>query len=105
MTNFEQAVLNRIRQTMKVRKVNQTELAEAIGSRQYSVSRMLSGAPFPSLDQMCKIAERLDVSLYYLLGVQEQSYRELSPEAAKVANAYQSADPIIKAVIERVLEL
>ena len=90
---------------MSNRNVTQAELAKALGIKQYGVSRLLAGKPFPSVGQLILIAERLDVSLYYLLGVQEESYRELSPEAAKVADAYQAANKTIKAVIQRVLEI
>ena len=64
---------------------------------------MFSGAPFPTLEQLILIAQALDVSLYYLIGVQEESYRELSPETRKVADAYQSADPMAQEIIKRIL--
>ena len=103
MTEWENAVVERIKKSMKTRGMTQQNLAEAIGVKQYSVSRMLIGLPFPGLEQLKRIADVLDVSLYYLLGVRDESYRELSPEAAKIADAYQSADPVIKTVVERIL--
>lgn len=103
MNEFEAGVVGRIKESMKTRGLTQEVLAKSIGVKQYSISRMLSGNPFPSVAQLSLIANRLDVSLYYLIGVQEESYRELSPKAAKVAEAYQSAEPAIQTVIERVL--
>ena len=105
MTELEQAIVDRIRKCMKTRKVTQIELADAVGVKQYTISRMLNGVPFPSLEQLHSIADRLDVSLYYLIGLQEESYRELSPKAAKVADAYQNASATIQGVIERVLQV
>ena len=55
------------------------------------------------LQQLALIANALDVSLYYLIGIQEESYRELSPETRKVADAYQFADPMVKEIIKRLL--
>ena len=103
MDQLETSVLERIKSLMKSRGVTQNQLAEALGMKQYGVSRLLQGTPFPSLGRLKEIAEILDVSLYYLIGVQEPSYRELSPETAKIADAYQQADPAIQAVIKRVL--
>jgi|GEM_PF-2268514 len=103
MSEWEQAVVDRIKKSMKTRGVTQQQLADALGIKQYSVSRMLAGAPFPSAEQLHRIAEILDASLYYLLGVQEESYRELSPKAAKVAEAYSGSSPEVQAIVERIL--
>ena len=105
MTEFEMTILQRIKASMKTRGLTQNDLAAALGVKQYSISRMLSGAPFPSVSQIVAIAKRLDVSVYYLIGIQEESYRELSPAAAKVADAFSAADPVIKGAVERVLRL
>lgn len=105
MSEWEQAVAERIRKTMKAKRITQQDLAEYLGIRQYSVSRMLSGTPFPSAEQLCRIAERLDASVYYLLGVQEESYRELPRQAAKVADAYTFANPGIQFAVERILQI
>ena len=103
MTELELSIVERIRSSMKTRGVTQASLADAIGVQQYTISRMLAGSPFPSVDQLCRIAERLDVSLYYLLGVQEPSYRELSPDVARIADAYNRADPVVQDVVKYLL--
>lgn len=105
MNDFEKQVLQRIRDGMKRRKVTQMDLAKVLEVQQSSISRMLGGAPFPSLGQLKIIAEMLDMSLYYLIGLQEESYRELTVDAAKVADAYSDADPVIQLVIRRVLDI
>lgn len=105
MTEFETNIAARIKEYMKKRHVTQEALAKAIGVKQYTISRMLIGSPFPSVEQLFGIARALDVSLYFLIGIQEESYRELSPETRKVADAYQSADPMVQEVIKRVLSL
>ena len=103
MTETESMIVTRIRQSMKKRKVTQEELAKAIGVKQYTISRMLNASPFPSAEQLIAIAQALDVSLYYLLGVQEESYRELSPKGRLIADAYQDADPVVQAIVDRIL--
>ena len=103
MTELEQSIVERIKKCMKTRQVTQADLADAVGVKQYTVSRMLSGLPFPSLEQLILIAKKLDVSLYYLIGLQEESYRELSPKAAKVADAYQNSIEPVQEIIERIL--
>lgn len=105
MTELEITVVNRIRESMKTRHVTQEELASAVGVKQYTISRMLTGAPFPTLEQLTLIAKKLDVSLYYLIGVREESYRELDPDTRVVADAYQSADPTIQEIIKRILSI
>lgn len=105
MSELEEAIVARIRESMKTRHITQEELAQELGVKQYSVSRMLSGAPFPTLEQLVLIARVLDVSLYYLIGVQEESYRELEPETRKIADAYQSANPVAQEIIKRILNL
>ena len=103
MNEFEAGVVVRIKESMKTRGLTQEELAKSIGVKQYTVSRMLSGSPFPTVEQLALIANALDVSLYYLIGIQEESYRELSTETHKVADAYQFADPMVKEIIKRLL--
>ena len=103
MTELEQSIVERIKKCMKTRKVTQRDLADAVGVKQYTISRMLNGFPFPSVEQLHLIALKLDVSLYYLIGLQEQSYRELSPKAGKVADAYQNSSKTVQEIIDRIL--
>ena len=105
MNEFEAGVVRRIKESMKTRGLTQEELAKSIGVKQYTVSRMLRGSPFPTVEQLALIANALDVSLYYLIGIQEESYRELSTETRKVADAYQFADPMVKEIIKRLLAI
>ena len=105
MTALESEIAERIKKLMKEHKVTQQVLAESLNIKQYDVSRMLNGKPFPSIDQLETISNFFDVSLYYLLGVHEESYRELTPDTRKVAAAYSDADDTIKAVVKRILNL
>ena len=105
MTKTETEIVERIKDQMKMKGFTQNKLAACLGLKQYNISRMLEGKPFPSIDQLMIIAANLDCSFQYLLGLKEESYTELSKEAGKVAHAYAASNETIKALIERILEV
>ena len=105
MDKLEEEISQRIKDMMDIRKVKQSDLAKELGLHQYDISRMLNGKPFPSISQLKIIANYLDCSLYYLIGIQEESYRELSPDTAKVANAYRSSSEVLQQIVKRVLDV
>lgn len=104
MDKLEEEIIGRIKEMMDRRKVNQSELAKELGVHQYDVSRMLNGKPFPSISQLKLIANYLDCDMYYLIGVQEETHRELTPEARKVALQYIAANETIKTIVDRILD-
>ena len=105
MNDIEKEILLRIKEGMKTRHINQVQMAKILGVKQSTVSRMLQGAPYPSIGQLYEIAKALDMSIYYLIGIQEESYRELSDDAAKVADAYSSSERVVKDIVKRVLQI
>lgn len=70
----------------KAKGLSQTELAEAVGIKQATVSRIEKGVNNPSLDVAEKIAVALGVNVVELFGLPEleqtvlQKFREASPE-------------------------
>lgn len=105
MTNIEKEIIDRIKSQMKMKSFTQEKLAHCLGLKQYNISRMLEGKPFPSIDQLLLIAANLDCSIQYLLGLKEETYTELSKEAAEVAHAYVSSEDVIKVLVRRVLNI
>lgn len=105
MTKIETEIIERIISQMKMKGFTQEKLANCLGIKQYNVSRMLIGKPFPSIDQLLLIAANLDCSIQYLLGLKEESFTELSKEAAKIAHAYNASSDEIKIIIKRVLNI
>ena len=105
MTNIENEIIERIKSQMKMKGFTQEKLGHCLGLKQYHISRMLEGKPFPSIDQLLLIAANLDCSIQYLLGLKEETYTELSKDAAKVAHAYASSDDMIKTLVKRVLNI
>ena len=55
--------LERIRKNM-----SQQELADAIGVKSHVVSRWETGVNYPSIENLLKVSEVLNVSVDYLLG-------------------------------------
>lgn len=79
----------RMRNLATIRKskgLSQTELAEAVGIKQATVSRIEKGVNNPSLDVAERIAVALEVNAVELFGLPEleqtvlQAFREASPE-------------------------
>ena len=70
----------------KAKGLSQTELAEAVGIKQATVSRIEKGVNNPSLDVAERIAVALGVNVVELFGLPEleqtvlQKFREASPE-------------------------
>lgn len=75
--------LRRIRET---KKLSQSVLAEMVGVRQATISRIESGTNDPSISVANAIADALEVEVVELFGLPEleqrilQSFREASPE-------------------------
>lgn len=105
MTKVESEIIARIESQMKMKGFTQDKLAKCLGVKQYSISRMLIGKPFPSIDQLILISANLDCSLQYLLGLKEETFTELSKDAAKIAYAYNASTDEIKSVVERILNV
>lgn len=61
----------RIKEVMDERKVTSVWLAEQVGISKVAVSNIITGKNSPSVDNLLKIAEALNVSITYLLGVEE----------------------------------
>lgn len=105
MTKTEQEIVERIKTQMKMKGFTQEKMAHCLGMKQYAISRMLDGKPFPSIDQLNLIASNLGCSIQYLLGLRQETYTELSDEASKVAHAYVASEDVIKNLVKRVLNI
>ena len=105
MTNTEKEIIDRIKDQMKMKEFTQEKLAHCLGLKQYNISRMLEGKPFPSIDQLILIAANLNCSIQYLLGLKDESYTELSEDVAKVSYAYAASNETVKILIKKLLDL
>ncbi len=105
MDNLEIEILRKIKRVMKEKKVTQEELAKKLDVPQYQISRYLNGRPFPPMQTLVDVTQILDISLYYLFGIESESYRELSPKKVKLVEAYNEANKAIKVIIDKILDI
>lgn len=105
MGETESGVLFRLRGVIKGKNLSQRALSEKTGIPQYRISRLLSGNPFPSLDELLLFSKCLDVSLYYLLGVEQAGKAELSDKEKKLLNSYSKASLSVKSVVDKILDI
>lgn len=68
---------NRVHECLKLKNMKQAELAQETGISKGTISKYLTGQRLPSADKLIFIAETLDVSTDYLLGISDimQCYR------------------------------
>ena len=64
----------RLREIMHERKMTQQELSEKISVGYTEISMFETGKKEPSLSTLTAIAEVLDITVLYLLGITEQKY-------------------------------
>lgn len=62
----------RIKEVMDERKVTSAWLSEQVGISKVAVSNIITGKNSPSVDNLLKIAEALNVSITYLLGLSDE---------------------------------
>ncbi len=105
MGETESGVLFRLRRLIEGKGLSQRALSEKTGIPQYRISRLLSGSPFPSLDELFLFANCLGVSLYYLLGVEPAGKAELSDKEKKLLDSYAKASLSVKSVVDKILDI
>ena len=66
----------RIKELMDEQKVTSVWLAEKVGISKVAVSNIITGKNSPSVDNLLKIAEALNVSVTYLLGLEGKQESE-----------------------------
>ncbi len=70
MRDFDVSVMaKRIKELRNEKKLQQKELAEKIGVKQNSISRYESGIFVPSMEVLVHLAQVLDTTTDYLLGL------------------------------------
>lgn len=92
MTHTQERVTSAVRMFMAARKLKQSDLAEALGITQPSVSAKLHGRARWSVDDLDRLAERFEVNAADLL-VPPTAY--LRPTGSSVTHQYQSAMALV----------
>lgn len=69
---------NRIKALRKQKNLTQEQLAKRLWVTKSIISAYESGTKYPSLDMLVKLAQTFNVSTDYLLGVNKNSYLDIS---------------------------
>ena len=82
--------MNRIKDLREDADLKQSELAEATGISQKTLSNYESGRTNPDSYAIIKLAEYFNVTTDYLLGVTQSNYRNMSDIARKLDEAKET---------------
>ena len=86
---------DRLREVRELRKLSQNDLAELMGTAQTQIYRYESGGVQPTSEMLVKIAQALNVTSDYLLGLEEVlSESNLSADELEVLTAIRQHRPM-----------
>ena len=93
----------RLKNTLEKRGYSQNQFSIEAGIAHPSIARYLSGKRTPDLMSAIKIANKLNVTLEWLLGLDVAEETQESRQANKIANLYSIASENDKLVIDTIL--
>lgn len=95
-----------LRDVVQNRGMSQQELARKVGTTEATISRYMTGINKPNVEIVAKIAEVLQISVDYLLGLSSTRFLDAPPEfdVQILVNAYYRADEDHKNIIWSVLD-
>ena len=96
----------KVKKIMKQRGITQTWLAQKIGATEATLSRYVNNSRKPQADIAAEIAEALDVSLDYLMGITgfPAPIKTLSTEETLMLSAFARSSARDRKIIFGVLE-
>lgn len=105
MTNFPKI----IKELRTIKKLNQTEVAKALGFTYFTYGKWEQGKAEPSLDSLYKLADYFQVSVDYLLGRTDelgiiQKETETNPDEIKLLKYFRGIDEVQQRAILRTAE-
>lgn len=96
LTDNEKRLCENLNKYMKLRQKKGVDLANQLDITTASASRMMTGVSVPSVEQVLKICEFLDITLYELLGI-ENPYN-LNDEEIEIINTIRKNPEAFKYV-------
>ena len=102
LTDNEKRLCENLNKYMKLRQKKGVDLANQLNITTASASRMMTGVSVPSVEQVLKICDFLDITLYELLGIGNPY--NLSNEENEIIRAIRENDQN-KELIKRVLNI
>lgn len=96
----------RIREARMLKGWSQKKLADECGTTQQTIQRYESGASEPQSTYLARVSKALDVSVSYLLGMDDDALTEiaLSTDELKLIQLYRSTDQRGRSTILAVAE-
>ncbi len=94
-------ISERIFEMLKKKQITQTQLANALNTKQSTIASWKKQGSQPSSTLIVDIARTLDVSVDYLLTGEEKEQRYFTKEEEKLLQAYRATDQIGK---QRIME-
>lgn len=112
MNNTKRLIGSRINSALSLRRMKQKELARVLGVTDNTVSYYVSGAKTPNAEQIIAIANALDVSADYLLGISKTKSETLiasevtglSYESVSYLLAIKTEDSDLLDILDRALK-
>ena len=85
--------------------ISQKWVAEQMGTTTATVSRYVSGDRVPSLENLVDLAQSLNVSVDYLIGIELPAVKSrMAPDVAVLNECYESAPMAIRKIIWTALD-
>lgn len=110
MSNLEKKLPERILEARKYRRLSQEQLAELADLNRVMISKYETGATVPTLQTLAKLANALNTTTDYLLGLSdklEQHTRVFTTDSMRTLAAHRSNDndaPITEARLNEILK-
>ncbi len=104
--NYKQILQDNLRSILTQRGLTQAKLAEMTSMTEATISRYLSGTHVPNIEYTAIIAEALNVSIDFLLGLSDSSLPNEPPsgEMRALFSSYSRADAHCKKMVWMQLE-
>lgn len=96
-------IAENIRQRRKALKMSQDELADAIGSNRVTISRYETGAYYPSVEALRKLASALNTTTTELFGDKKPPY--VMPKSVEARIVSSGMDKLPKEQREMILNM
>ena len=91
-----EALGGRLETLMKAKGMTQTRLAEKLGVSNAAVWNFINGACFPNIGTLVKIANALDCSSDYLLGIEKHNSAKETIMKQTMLNTWENISDLLK---------
>lgn len=101
---LQHLVAVRLRLARRARHLRQAELAKMLGLKPSSIAHLESGRTLPGTPNLVLIAQALEISTDFLLGLEDTLNHEEDPALAELLQAYAVMSPDDRELVLRFVE-